>query len=188
MQQQALGSVNTLTRPLPEAEGGQSHHSWGTAGTCPGSVCGHKYLTESDNQGGLLLSPEASQLLMASHSHPGSGGRTEGRGETEAQPRSPCFQTDVPADHTSSAPSSDKCPQLSAVWRLSPHLLPPALGQGQWGLHHLLSPGPRPRPLTCVSFPGLLCPVAQGQERSFVHKFPTQLQTACGSDPSLRPQ
>ena len=84
LQQQALGSVNTLMRPLPEAEGDQSCHFLGTAGTCPGSACGHKHPRESDSQGTLLLSPEASQLPMASSSHPGSG-------ETEAQSRSPRF-------------------------------------------------------------------------------------------------
>ena len=66
---------------------------------------------------------KTSKSPNASRSHPSSGGRTEGGRETESQPHSLCFYTDVPAGHTRSVPSSYKCWRLFVARRLSPHLL-----------------------------------------------------------------
>lgn len=66
---------------------------------------------------------QTSKSPNASHSHPSSGGSTEGGGETGSQPHSFCVYSDVPAGHTRSVPSSYKCWQLFVARRLSPRLL-----------------------------------------------------------------
>lgn len=131
---------------------------------------GHKHPRESNRQGSLLLGPRGFQFIffgdkLQSHQMPAIliPALVEAQREEERQGPSPTAsaftlmsQQVTPAQflpHTSAG---------SSVWPSGSHPVSsaPALYQGQRGLRQLLSPGPRPRRLTCSSFPDLLCPEA----------------------------